>query len=493
MKTANFWNSLVATMLAISLALTACAKSPDESQTAAPAPAPAPAADGALTAEAIQQYYDEHDYQRAVQAYLWSIPAMYMYSLRQSLVDTFGATPNTNVPLWADLMDNETVMLTPNSQVVYVFNYLDLKKDGPTVLEAPPKLAAMLDSMWDQPIVDIGATGPDKGQGGKFLVLPPGYEGEVPEGYFVAQSPTYGVMVVLRGYIENGSTDNAVARMKQTRIYSLADKDNPPETTFLNVSGKPVNTLFPTDERLFYNLAELVQQESIADKDKIMYGMLATIGIEKGKAFEPDARMQAILKKAAKTGHGIVQSLFLAPREEKAWYYPGKTWTLPFQTPNAFFEVEDRVLLDERSQFFYSAFGTSAGMVKAFVGKGSKYINSYTDNNREFLHGGNTYRLVLPPNVPVADFWSLTIYDNETRAMLKNGTRFPNIDSYKELKTNADGSIDLYFGPEAPAGYESNWVRTVPGKDWFAMMRFYGPEQAYFDKTWQLNDFEKVK
>ena len=229
-----------------------------------------------LTKQSIQQFYDELDYQRAVQAYLWSIPAMYTYSLRKALVDTFGATPHTNVPIWEDLMDNETVMLTPNSQVVYVFNFLDLKKDGPTVLEAPPKLAAMLDSMWDQPIIDIGATGPDKGQGGKFLVLPPGYEGDVPEDYFVARSPTYGVMVVLRGYIENGSTANAVARLKQTRIYPLAQKDNPPETTFLNVSGKPVDTMFPTDEGLFYNLADLVQQEHVADKDKIMYGMLAT-------------------------------------------------------------------------------------------------------------------------------------------------------------------------------------------------------------------------
>ena len=445
-----------------------------------------------LTKKQIQQHYDELDHQRAVQAYLWSIPAMYMYSLRESLQETFGATPS-NVPIWEDLMDNETVMLTPNSQVVYVFNYLDLKTDGPTVLEAPPKLAAMLDSMWDQPITDIGATGPDKGKGGKYLVLPPGYEGDLPDGYFVVKSPTYGVMVVLRGYMENGSTANAVGRLRKTKIYPLAEKDNPRTTTFVNVSGKPINTLFPTDERLFYNLAELIQQEPVSDKDKVMYGMLATIGIKKGEPFNPDARMQQILEKAARTAHGIVQSLFLAPRDPDAWYYPGKTWTLPFQTPNAFFEVDDRVLLDERSQFFYSAFGTSAGMVGAYVGKGSKYINSYTDNQREFLHGENTYRLVIPPNVPAKDFWSLTVYDVETRSMLKNGSRFPNIDSYRDLKTNRDGSIDLYFGPQAPKGYENNWVRTVPGKDWFVMMRFYGPEQPYFDKTWQMNDFEKVK
>ena len=445
----------------------------------------------ALTPESIQSYYDELDYQRAVQAYLWSIPSMYMYSLRQSLVETFDASPS-HVPIWEDLMDNETVMLTPNSQVVYVFNYLDLKADGPTVMEVPAKLAAMLDSMWDQPITDIGATGPDKGKGGKYLVLPPGYTGEVPDGYFVVKSPTYGVMICLRGYMEDGSTAPTVKRLKQTKIYPLSQKDNPRKTTFVNVSGKPIDTLFPTDEQLFHNLADLIQQEPVADKDKVMYGMLATIGIKKGEPFKPDARMQKILKRAAQTAHGIVQSLFLAPRDPNAWYYPGKTWTLPFQTPNAFFEVDDRVLLDERSQFFYSAFGTSAGMVGSYVGKGSKYINSYTDNKREFLHGENAYRLVLPSDVPVKDFWSLTVYDVDTRSMLKNGTRFPNIDSYRDLKTNADGSIDLYFGPKAPKGYENNWVKTVPGKDWFVMMRFYGPEQAYFDKTWQMNDFEKV-
>ena len=479
MKMKTLVSQILVVLVVVGLTISAWAESSDGSK------------GNALTQQSIQQFYDEHDYQRAVQTYLWSIPSMYMYSLRQSLVDTFGASPS-HVPIWEDLMDNETVMLTPNSQVVYVFNYLDLKTDGPTVMEVPAKLAAMLDSMWDQPITDIGATGPDKGKGGKYLVLPPGYEGEVPSGYFVVKSPTYGVMVVLRGYMENGSTAPTVKRLKQTKIYPLSQKANPRETTFINVSGKPINTLFPTDERLFYNLADLIQQESIADKDKVMYGMLATIGIKKGEPFNPDVRMQKILKRAARTAHGIVQSLFLAPRDPDAWYYPGKTWTLPFQTPNAFFEVDDRVLLDERSQFFYSAFGTSAGMVGAYVGKGSKYINSYTDNQREFLHGENTYRLVMPPNVPAKDFWSLTVYDVDTRSMLKNGTRFPNIDSYRDLKTNADGSINLYFGPQAPKGYENNWVKTVPGKDWFVMMRFYGPEQAYFDKTWQMNDFEKV-
>ena len=378
-----------------------------------------------LTQQDLQQYYDELDYQRAVQTYLWSIPAMYMYSLRQSLSETFGATPS-NIPVWEDLMDNETVLLTPNSQVVYTFHYLDLKTDGPTVLQtAPGKLAALLDSMWDQPITDIGATGPDKSKGGKYLVLPPGYEGDVPdEGYFVVKSPTYGVMVCLRGYIEDGSTANAVALIKKTKIYPLAEKDNPRETTFINVSGKPVNTLFPTDERLFYNLADLVQQEAIAEKDMHMYGMLASIGIEKGKPFNPDERMLKILKRVATTAHGMVRSFLFSPRADNAWYYEGKHWTLPFLRPNARFEVDGRSLLDERTAFFYGAFGTSAGMVKSFEGKGSKYINTFTDKTGAFLMGENTYKLVMPANVPAKDFWSLTIYDADTRSMLKNGTRF---------------------------------------------------------------------
>ena len=418
---------------------------------------------------------------------------MYMYSLRQSLVETFGASPS-HVPIWEDLMDNETVMLTPNSQVVYVFNYLDLKTDGPTVLEAPLRSwPPCWTACGTSPSPTSAPPARTRARAGSTWCCPRAMRARSPRATSSSSSPTYGVMVVLRGYMENGSTANAVASLKKTRIYPLAERDNPRETTFVNVSGKPIDTLFPTDERLFYNLADLVQQEPVADKDKVMYGMLATIGIKKGEPFNPDARMQKILKRAAQTAHGIVQSLFLAPRDPDAWYYPGKTWTLPFQTPNAFFEVDDRVLLDERSQFFYSAFGTSAGMVGAYVGKGSKYINSYTDNQREFLHGENTYRLVMPPDVPAKDFWSLTVYDVETRSMLKNGTRFPNLDSYRDLETNADGSIDLYFGPEAPEGYENNWVKTVPGKDWFVMMRFYGPEQPYFDKSWQMNDFEKIR
>ena len=439
-----------------------------------------------------QDYYDELDYQRAVQSYLWAVPAMYTYSLRESLKQTFGASPN-DVPVWKDLMDAKTVMLTPNSQVVYAFNFLDLKKDGPTVLEAAPKMAAMLDDMWDQPLTDIGATGPDKGKGGKYLILPPGYEGDVPSGYFVVPSTTFGVMVVLRGYKQDGSTANAVSLIEQTKIYSLAQKDNPPKMNFINVSSKDVNTLFPTDEKLFDNLAKLVNEEPIAEKNAMMYGMLATIGIEKGKAFNPNERMQKILKKAAKTAHGIARSLMFSPRADNAWYYEGKHWTLPFLTPNARFEVDGRPLLDERTAFFFGAFGTSAGMVKSFVGKGSKYINTFTDNNGKFLEGENTYKLVMPANVPVKDFWSLTIYDAETRAMLKNGQKFPSMDSYEDFKKNEDGSIDLYFGPKAPAGLENNWVKTLEGKQWFPMMRFYGPEQPYFDKTWQMNDIELIK
>jgi hypothetical protein len=224
-----------------------------------------------------------------------------------------------------------------------------------------------------------------------------------------------------------------------------------------------------------------------------MYGMLASIGIEKGKPFNPDARMQKILKRAASTAEGMVRSLSFSPRADNAWYYEGKHWTLPFLTPNARFEVDGRTLLDERTSFFFSAFGTSDGMVNSFVGKGSKYINSFTDKTGAFLMGENTYKLVMPANVPAKDFWSLTIYDAETRSMLKNGTRFPNMDSYRDFKKNKDGSIDLYFGPEAPAGMESNWVKTMPGKQWFTMMRFYGPEQPFFDKSWQMNDFVKIK
>lgn len=479
-KSLNVMTRFLITLTVLSFSLSAFAEKGGSSQ------------GSSLTPESIESYYDELDHQRAVQSYLWSIPAMYTYSLRESLKETFGASP-TDVPVWKDLMDAKTVMLTPNSQVVYAFNFLDLKKDGPTVLEAAPKMAAMLDDMWDQPLTDIGATGPDKGKGGKYLVLPPGYKGDVPDGYFVVRSTTFGVMVVLRGYLENGKPDNAVSLIEQTKIYSLAKKDNQPKMNFINVSNKDVNTLFPTDEKLFANLSKLINEEPIAEKNSVMYGMLASIGIEKGKKFNPDERMKKIFKKAAKTAHGIAHSLLFSPRADNAWYYEGKHWTLPFLTPNARFEVDGRPLLDERTAFFFGAFGTSAGMVKSFVNKGSKYINTFTDNTGAFLQGENTYKLVMPANVPVKDFWSLTLYDAETRSMLKNGQKFPSVDSYQKLKKNDDGSIDLYFSPKAPVGWENNWVKTLEGKQWFTMMRFYGPEQAYFDKTWQLNDFEKIK
>ena len=278
----------------------ACSQGPADSGTAA---ATAAAEDGlSLTEQSIQQYYDELDYQRAVQTYLWSIPAMYMYSLRQSLSETFGATPS-NIPVWEDLMDNETVLLTPNSQVVYTFHFLDLKTDGPTVLQtAPGKLAALLDSMWDQPITDIGATGPDKGKGGKYLILPPDFEGEAPDGYFIFTSRTYDVFVFWRAFIEDEDTSVPVALMEKTRIYPLRSQDDPPEMVFPNGTGQPADMLYPMDYSYFEGLADFVQREHVGPEDWSMRGMMASLGIVKGQPFAPDERMKRILAAGAEVG-----------------------------------------------------------------------------------------------------------------------------------------------------------------------------------------------
>jgi hypothetical protein len=351
-----------------------------------------------------------------------------------------------------------------------------------------------VDDFWFHYVTDLGNAGPDKGKGGKFLFVPPGYQGPIPDGYYVFKSPTFGNIFATRGFQVNGSPMPAVDNIKQhLRIYPLSQAAKPPPNQFVNVSGKAYNTIHAMDFSYFEEVNEVIQEEPNTAIDPETLGLLASIGIEKGKPFAPDARMKAILTEAAAVGNATARTLAYRTRTDEAHLYPGSGWVTAFIGGSYEFLHDGVRLLDARSFFFFYATGITPAMSMKMVGVGSQYATAFVDSKNRPLDGGKTYRLHLPPNIPAKDFWSFVVYDAQTRSMLQTDQQFPSIGSQKKgVVTNADKSVDVYFGPKAPAGKESNWVQTWPGKGWNVILRLYGPLQSWFDKTWRPGEIEEV-
>lgn len=448
--------------------------------------------DGVPDAETTQKVYDNLDLQRATQAFLSTIQISSMAAMKKGLL-SFGPA-NTTAMLFEELMDSKALWLTPNTVSVYMASWMELG-DEPMVLETPPNVLGFIDDAWFKYVIDFGNAGPDKGRGGKFLILPPGYEGDVPDGYYVAKSNTHGHWVVWRGFQVDGSPQPAVETTKKIfRMYPLSQKDNPPEMTFVNASGKFHNTIHRMDFGFWEELNEAIQAEPLEGLDPEIRGLLASIGIEKGKSFAPDERMKRILTEAAKIASVTARALTARPKDQRHYLYPGeRVWTNPFIEGHYDFLLDGATLLDSRIYMHFYATGITPAMAIKNVGKGSQYGIAYLDAQGNALDGSKTYKIHLPPNVPAKNFWSFTIYDNQTRAMLQTDQQFPGIDDKHEgLKQNADGSYDIYFSPKPPTGWENNWIQTIPGKTWNTIFRLYGPLQSFYDKTWLPGDPELV-
>ncbi|MDR7134370.1 hypothetical protein J2X06_001554 [Lysobacter niastensis] len=426
---------------------------------------------------------------------------------------TFGAGYNV-LPVWKKRLDPKTRVTTPNSDVIYAMSYLDLGRDGRMVFEAPPGLQGILLDFWQRPIPvdggkffgDVGLPGPDGGKGGKFLILPPGYTGSVPSDYYVYRSGTNNVFVFLRSFYQDpNDLSGAVATMEGARIYPLG-ATSPKPMEIPDASGKPVNMLPISDATAFDELKKLVDSEgsNLADPDWL--GMLAGLGIVKGQPFNPDAGTRAILDKAAKTAYRMSRVIGfeekLAGRDFRV--YPDRRWVNPVadgtpQNPGGPFDLAWRRTadgytdLDTRIWFFTDYYSISPGMLSQIPGKGAKYMIAFTDSRGTPLSGDKNYSLKLPPDVPAANFWSVTLYEAENASGYASGRPFPSLGSRDKPKQNADGTTDLYLGPKAPTGKDANWMETVPGKGYFAILRLYAPTEAAIDKSWKPGDIEVVE
>lgn len=435
-------------------------------------------------------------YNRAVEAVIWGIPAVNFELLNESLVNAKG---NFNeIIYWSGLINSKNQTLTPNPDVIYINPLYDTRK-GPVVLEIPPaegnsSLTGSLDDGWQTAIEDIGPAGVDKGKGGKYLILPPDFKDKVPSGYIPMPSSTYTGFAILRSNLTDGSPNDlkrAVDYGKRIKIYSYSQASNPPATKFIDLLEVPFSNTIPYNFHFYEILNQFVQREPWLARDLVMVDFLKTIGIEKGKPFEADARKKEILNAAIKDAHQFLddkyEAIFKPP------FYDGTNWALPasqdvvkaimanYSVPNIY-PVSERAI--SYSMAYFSA---------KHLGTGQFYLMTIKDDKGQEFDGSKLYQLHLAANVPVKLYWSVTAYDRETHALIKDMKYFSRASTSPGLQKNSDGSVDIYFGAKAPAGKESNWVPTDPKRKFELLARFYGPEKGFFDKTWKMGDVIEVK
>ena len=488
--------------------------------------------DGVPNKATAEKVFDNLDFTYAYRSFMDNMRGVSIYSLRMGM-QSVGVKEN-EVIVFSELMDAKSLFLTANADTIYVMGHLDLSK-GPVVLETPPKFLGALQDAWFRWVIDLGVPGPDRGEGGKYLIVPPDYSGQLPDGgFFIARARTNTIVWFGRSFLENHSDPKPVVEgiRKFTKIYPfepggvgtpvadfLAGKAKlgrvtpPPPTVFHEGSGKVMNTLPPNDWSFYETLNEVVQREPATSLDPELMGPIAAIGIVKGKPFAPDARMKKIMTEALAVANATSRTLFLSPRDPSWFYYPSSSWFnylfetgYEFETPIPMvtregvkpFPATGYRTMDARTNFFYGVTGITPGMAMRLPGIGSQYLLAMTDADKNYFDGAKTYKVTLPKGIPEENFWSFTLYDNKTRSMLDTPQRYPRAGSQSypspAAEPSADGSTTVYFGPTQPSGVKrGNWIQTMPGKGWFTILRLYSPLEPFFTKEWRLSEIELVR
>ncbi len=447
-------------------------------------------------AEALR---DELFYQRAIHAYMTMQPALNTIGMRDGSEKAFGSGYQV-LPIWKDRMDSRCWVPTPNADVIYSMSYLDLKKDGPLVVAAPPNVIGMFTDFFQRTITDVGAIGPDRARGGLYLLLPPNYDGPKPQGYFTFESKTYNVFLFFRTVMKKGEgkpdPTAAVANAEQTRVYPLwaVEKDVKP-MEFPNASGKRLNMMYPTDNSYWTKLKEFVDYEPISAIDLELRGVLASIGIIKGEPFKPTAKQEELLKKAVETAPKmILAERQLGRPDKRELYYKDRQYVNVWDGATSDNFQNSFIDLDQRAGYYQIAFSSAPAMVMRTIGAGSKYPNAFRDAKGEFLSGENTYKMHLPPNPPAALFWAVTAYNVTDGTMPETAQLLPSTNGFYDVPKNADGSIDIWFAPKKPEGVaDSAFIQTVPNRHFIAALRLYGTGVEFFDQSWKPDDLVKVK
>lgn len=432
---------------------------------------------------------------RGIQAVIWGMPAVNYDLMYQAMTQAEGSF--NQIVYWSRLPDWKNQTLTPNPDSIYLMPFINTKDVGPVVLEIPPADDGLINGSimdcWQTPLEDVGPAGVDKGKGGKYLILPPHYKQRVPDGYITLPSENYLGYALLRSILESGGEVDiakAVAYGKRIKLYALSKAANPSATVFVDAINTVFDSTIPYDLRFFQSLDHIVQAEPWLERDKAMIDQLKSIGIEKGKPFNPDAAAQELLKESAHEARAWLdvryESFFSAP------YYQRSQWAVPasqevIEGLESFFATPDSYPIDGRGALYSVAF-----FCAKHLGTGQFYLMTIKDREGRPFDGASSYRLTVPSNAPVRQYWSATVYDRATHALIRNLPWSSRSSQTPGIQRKIDGSVDIYLGPKAPSSKESNWIPTSAGGKFEVLFRFYGPEKALFDKTWRLPDIEQT-
>ncbi|MDQ8035862.1 MAG: DUF1254 domain-containing protein [Pedobacter sp.] len=449
------------------------------------------------SASSIKDFDYQIKYQRAFEAVLWNMPAISIYSLRRGAFEELGLKDN-DIIAYSGTATPKLEAITANSSTPYIAAYTDLRK-GPVVLEVPVagaegSIYGQVVDAWQFTIADVGPSGLDKGKGGKLLFTPPGYKGKVPKGYIRVASPNFRIAFAFRSIPAPGkSVADAYQYSKKLRMYYLSEAANPPQQRFVD----PINQRYPTlpyyDERHFDDMYAVMSVEPSNPQDKVMMGMLASLGIEKGKPFAPDETTKRAMRQAVIDAWFYLQHWFdNIPRDRLYWQDRHYASLLMTDKNKRFtFVYDDKIdLINRAAEYFWCTY-----MPKELSDTpATQYMMAMADKNGKLLEAGKLYKIDVPANMPVKQFWALTVYNRATMSFIYSDSGRTTLSSYDigKMKKNADGGVTIYVGPKAPAGLESNWIPTT-GLRPLPAMRFYGGTQALFDKSFKLPDFELVE